>query len=43
MIFNINSLKAEYKKDYIILDTYENFEDARLNRAKLSSLIKELK
>ena len=23
---------------YIIVDTYKNFEDARLNRAKLSSL-----
>ena len=36
----ISSINPVLSKDtqYIIVDTYQNFEDARLNRAKLSSL-----
>ena len=36
-IFSINPVLST-DTQYIIVDTYQNFEDARLNRAKLSSL-----
>ena len=36
-IFSINPVLSA-DTQYIIVDTYQNFEDARLNRAKLSSL-----
>ena len=40
IIVTISSINPVLSADtqYIIVDTYQNFEDARLNRAKLSSL-----
>ena len=38
LVFCTNTLKTEDNKYYIILDTYENYKNARLNRAKLGSL-----
>ena len=42
IVATISSINPVLSTDtrYIIVDTYQNFEDARLNRAKLSSLSK---
>ena len=40
LFFSTKALKTKEKEYFIVLYTYENYEDARLNRAKLGSLTK---
>ena len=40
LFFSTKALKTKEKEYFIVLNTYENYEDARLNRAKLGSLTK---